>query len=66
MLDAGNLYNMKKVQDLYLDQSIENGAFNSTHWRDFLRYSCLEFTFGGLFKTVTVDEVLHGYEDPLL
>ena len=45
---------------------MENGPFNSTLWRDYLRYATLEFSFGGMFKRVTVEETLFGYIEPNL
>lgn len=46
--------NLKITQDMFITQTFEEGVVNSTVWRDFLRYSGIEFTFEGMFRTVTV------------
>ncbi len=67
LLTSSHAFNLKVAQDLFLNQSDAGPSANATRlWRDYMRYMALEFGMGGLFKTVTVYEAIHGYEDALL
>ena len=54
------------MQEQFLTQDQETGAYSSGVWRDYLRYITLELALGGLFVKHTPHEVLYGYKEPLI